>query len=80
MDSVDASLRAVDKHLEANPDDASAWNAKGVFHAQKREFGDALRSLDRALKLEPNLAPAHTNRSSLVSTRSREGERCTQIV
>ncbi|MGY5855432.1 MAG: tetratricopeptide repeat protein [Candidatus Thorarchaeota archaeon] len=66
MDSVDASLRAVDKHLEANPDDASAWNAKGVFHAQKREFGDALRSLDRALKLEPNLAPAHTNRGRVL--------------
>jgi len=66
MDSVDASLRAVDKHLEANPDDASAWNAKGVFHAQKREFGEALRSLDRALKLDSNLTPAHTNRGRVL--------------
>jgi len=66
MDSVDVSLRAVDKHLEANPDDASAWNAKGVFHAQKREFGEALRSLDRALKLDSNLASAHTNRGRVL--------------
>ena len=66
MDSVDASLRAVSKHLEANPDDASAWNAKGVFHAQKREFGEALRSLDRALQLDSNLASAHTNRGRVL--------------
>ena len=66
MDSVDASIRAVDKHLQDNPEDASAWNAKGVFHAQKREFGEALRSLDRALQLDPNLAPAHTNRGRVL--------------
>ncbi|MHA2351804.1 MAG: tetratricopeptide repeat protein [Candidatus Thorarchaeota archaeon] len=66
MDPIDASMRTVDKHLEANPDDASAWNAKGVFHAQKREFGEALRSLDRALQLDPNLAPAHTNRGRVL--------------
>jgi tetratricopeptide (TPR) repeat protein len=66
MDSVDASLRAVGKHLETNPNDASAWNAKGVLHAQKREFGEALRSLDRALQLDPNLAPAHTNRGRVL--------------
>ena len=66
MDSVDASIRAVDKHLKDNPEDASAWNAKGVFHAQKREFGEALRSLDRALQLDPNLAPAHTNRGRVL--------------
>ncbi|MFW9976069.1 MAG: tetratricopeptide repeat protein [Candidatus Thorarchaeota archaeon] len=66
MDSVDASLREVDKHLKDNPDDASAWNAKGVFHAQKHEFGEALRSLDRALQIAPNLASAHTNRGRVL--------------
>ncbi|MHA1963308.1 MAG: tetratricopeptide repeat protein [Candidatus Thorarchaeota archaeon] len=66
MDPVDASLREVDKHLKANPDDASAWNAKGVFHAQKHEFGEALRSLDRALHIDPDMAPAHTNRGRVL--------------
>jgi len=66
MDSIDSSLRAVEKHLEDNPDDASAWNAKGVFHAQKQEFGEALRSFDRALRLDPDLAPAHTNRGRVL--------------
>ncbi|MHA2359930.1 MAG: tetratricopeptide repeat protein [Candidatus Thorarchaeota archaeon] len=66
MDSIDDSLRAVDKHLENNPDDASAWNAKGVFHAQKREFGEAIRCLDRALGLQPDLTLAHANRGRVL--------------
>jgi len=66
MDPIDASLREVDKHLEANPNDASAWNAKGVFHAQKQEFGDALRSLDKALQLDPDLVPAYTNKGRVL--------------
>ena len=66
MDPVDDSLRAVDKHLETNPDDASAWNTKGVFHAQKREFGEAIRCLDRALNLQPDLTPAHANRGRVL--------------
>lgn len=66
MDSVNASLKEVDKHLETNPNDASAWNAKGIFHAQKHEFGEALRSFDRAIHLNPDLAPAHTNRGRVL--------------
>jgi tetratricopeptide (TPR) repeat protein len=66
MDPVDASLQEVDKHLDANPDDASAWNAKGVFHAQKHEFGEALRSLDRALQIDPDLSKAHANRGRVL--------------
>jgi tetratricopeptide (TPR) repeat protein len=66
MDPTDASLREVDRHLEANPDDASAWNAKGVFHAQKREFGEALRCFDKALQLDKNLSPAYTNRGRVL--------------
>jgi superkiller protein 3 len=66
MDPVDDSLRAVDKHLESNPDDASAWNAKGVFHAQKQEFGEAIRCLDRALGLQPDFTAAHANRGRVL--------------
>ncbi|MFW9793702.1 MAG: tetratricopeptide repeat protein, partial [Candidatus Thorarchaeota archaeon] len=66
MDPVDDSIRAVDKHLKDNPNDASAWNAKGVFHAQKREFGEAIRCLDRALGLQPDFTPAHANRGRVL--------------
>ncbi|RDE12041.1 MAG: hypothetical protein C4K48_10530 [Candidatus Thorarchaeota archaeon] len=66
MENMDVALKAVDLHLKANPDDATAWNAKGVIHAQKHEWGEALRSLDQALRLDPNLARAHSNRGRVL--------------
>ena len=66
MDPVDDSLKAVGKHLENNPDDASAWNAKGVFHAQKQEFGESIRCLDKALGLQPDFTAAHANRGRVL--------------
>jgi len=63
---VDDTLKAVKKHLEENPDDASAWNVRGVLLANKTEFGAALRCLDRAIRLDPNLAEAYTNRGRVL--------------
>ena len=66
MSSFEESLRAVDAHLEANPDDASAWNSKGVLLAKMESFGEALRSLDRAIRLNPDLTEAHVNRGRVL--------------
>ena len=66
MPSFEDSLQAVDAHLEANPDDASAWNSKGVLLAKMESFGNALRSLDRAIRLNPNLTEAHVNRGRVL--------------
>ena len=66
MTSVDDTLRAVKKHLEENPDDASAWNVRGVLLANKTEFGEALRCLNQAIHLDPNLAEAYTNRGRVL--------------
>ncbi|MFW9965555.1 MAG: tetratricopeptide repeat protein [Candidatus Thorarchaeota archaeon] len=63
---MDDTLKAVKKHLEENPDDASAWNVRGVLLANKTEFGAALRCLDRAIRLDPNLAEAYTNRGRVL--------------
>ncbi len=66
MENLDETLQAVDTHLKSNPDDASAWNTKGVLHAQKQEWGEALRSIDHAIRLNPSLAPAHSNRGRIL--------------
>jgi tetratricopeptide (TPR) repeat protein len=66
MEDLDGTLCAVETHLKNNPDDAAAWNTKGVIHAQKEEWGEALRSLDQAIRLNPQLAPAHSNRGRIL--------------
>ena len=66
MASHDESLQEVEKHLANHPDDASAWNAKAVIQAQQEKFGPALRSLDRAISLNPEFAAAHSNRGRVL--------------
>jgi tetratricopeptide (TPR) repeat protein len=66
MENLDNTIREVDDHLKNNPDDASAWNTKGVLHAQKQEWGEALRSLDQAIRLDPDLAHAHSNKGRIL--------------
>ncbi|MFX0056306.1 MAG: tetratricopeptide repeat protein, partial [Candidatus Hermodarchaeota archaeon] len=63
---MDDTLRAVKKHLEENPDDASAWNVRGVLLANKNEFGEALRCFNQAIRLDPNLSEAYTNRGRVL--------------
>ncbi|MFX1416359.1 MAG: tetratricopeptide repeat protein [Promethearchaeota archaeon] len=66
MVSPKDTLNAIEDHLEANPDDASAWNAKGVVLAGMEMFGDALRSFNQAIQLNPKMSEAHVNRGRVL--------------
>ena len=68
MENSDESLASVEAHLRENPQDAAAWNVKGVFHAQREEFGEALRCFDQALQIDSNLAAAHSNKGRVLLT------------
>ncbi len=56
----------MEKHLKAYPNDASAWNVKGVLLAQLQQFGDALRCFDRAITLNSEILEAHVNRGRVL--------------
>ena len=66
MENTDDALRSIEGHLRESPDDATAWNMKGVLHAQRNEFGEALRCLDQALQIDSTLVAAHTNRGRVL--------------
>ena len=72
MENEEISLSSVEAHLRENPQDASAWNVKGVIHAQREEFGEALRCLDQAIQIDSSLAAAHSNRGRVLLTLSPE--------
>ncbi len=72
MENSDDSLESVEAYLRENPQDATAWNVKGVFHAQRKEFGDALRALDQAIQLDSEIAAAHSNRGRVLLTLGSE--------
>ncbi|TFG34106.1 tetratricopeptide repeat protein [Candidatus Thorarchaeota archaeon] len=66
MENFDETLKALEAHLRQNPDDAAAWNMKGVVHAQRTEFGEALRCLDQALQIDSGFVAAHTNKGRVL--------------
>jgi len=66
MSSPEQSLRDVEAYLEDHPDDAMAWNTKGVLLATLRDFGPALRALNQAIKLNSELHQAHTNKGRVL--------------
>ncbi len=72
LSEQEPSLEAVDRYLEDNPNDAAAWNAKAVILANQEDFGGALRCLDTAIRLNPKLAGAHTNRGRMLLALGRD--------
>ena len=68
MENSEESLASVEAYLRENTQDANAWNVKGVFHAQRQEYGEALRCLDQAIQIDSELAAAHSNRGRVLLT------------
>ncbi len=66
MTTPEQSLREVDAYLADHPEDAMAWNTKGVLLATMGDFGPALRALNQAIKLNSSLHQAHTNKGRVL--------------
>ncbi len=59
-------LSTLEQHLREHPKDARAWNAKAVLLAESGDYGEALRCLDQAVRLDPSLVEAHVNRGRIL--------------
>ncbi len=59
-------LAKLEQFLQSNPNDAAAWNIKGVLLARLNDFGAALRAFDTAIRLDSRLSEAHTNRGRVL--------------
>ncbi|MFW9932683.1 MAG: tetratricopeptide repeat protein, partial [Candidatus Thorarchaeota archaeon] len=66
MSSPEIPLKEVEEYLKIHPDDAMAWNTKGVLLATLGDFGPALRALNEAIKLNADLHQAHTNKGRVL--------------
>jgi tetratricopeptide (TPR) repeat protein len=53
------------KAIELNPNDAVAYNSRGYTHLTQKNFGYALRDLNRAIALNPSYAEAYNNRGKV---------------
>ena len=58
------ALNAYDKAIELNPNDASAYNNRGLAYSNLGKYKQAILSYDRAIELNPKDADAYYNRGN----------------
>src|ERR1700712_5811005 len=57
------SIASLTETIRNNPNDAQAYNARGLLLAQGGKSEEALADLNRAIGLDPNYAHAYANRA-----------------
>jgi len=60
--SFDRSVEDADKAINANPNDAEAFDDRGIAHAKAGQYALAIADNDQAIKLKPDEAQYYYNR------------------
>ncbi len=58
-----AAEKWVDRALELNAYEGSAWSMKSMFQAKRKEYAEAEKSLDKAILQSPKVANLYINRA-----------------
>jgi tetratricopeptide (TPR) repeat protein len=58
----DRSIAALDQAIKLQPDDARAYNGRGIAYGSKEDYDRAIDDFDQAIKLKPDYARAYANR------------------
>lgn len=69
---IDEAIAAYSQAIALNPQDAKAYNNRGVAHVNTRRFNQAVEDFNTAIRLHPNYAAAYLNRGAAYG---RKGKR-----
>ncbi len=58
----DGAINYYNKYLKIFPNDAKAYNYRGLVYENKKDFGNAIIDFTHAIKLDPKYAPSYSNR------------------
>ncbi|MDA0747962.1 MAG: tetratricopeptide repeat protein [bacterium] len=61
LNALDKALDSFNRALELDPNNAEAYNARGVVQVRKRNYDDAAKLFNSALAINPNHAGFHAN-------------------
>lgn len=61
---IDEGIQFLDRVLQLDPQDAEAYNNRGVAYAKKGEYDLAIEDFNKALELNPKYVEAYNNRGN----------------
>lgn len=73
------AMNALDRALEADPDDAEALQAMAMIYQRQGEDRLAVDFFERALKADPDFTPARNNYAAYLYDRGRVEAACAQL-
>jgi tetratricopeptide (TPR) repeat protein len=59
-----AQIQEFDEAIRLNPNDANAYNNRGVAYERKDDYGHAIQNYDQAILLNSNYTSAYSSRGS----------------
>jgi tetratricopeptide (TPR) repeat protein len=74
MRRLDEAVNAFRRATDLEPTRPEGWTNLGVAYVEQRDWMAALSALDRALELNPGLAPAHVGRGDALRRMGRHDE------
>ena len=64
LENPEDSIAAYNRAIDLDPDDADAYNNRGVVKGELGQYEDAISDCDEAIRLKPDNANAYTNRGN----------------
>jgi len=74
LSKYDEALKAYDKAIKIKPDDAKAWNNKGVTLDNLGRYDEEFKAYDKAIKINPDYADAWYNKGVTLGNLGRYDE------
>ena len=67
MGQYEEAIRSFDKALQLAPENAAAWNNRGVTLKNLELYDEAIKSFDNAIEINPDFAMAWNNKGKALS-------------
>jgi tetratricopeptide (TPR) repeat protein len=64
LDQYKRAINDYTRAIELDPEDAMAYNNRGIAYADLGQYKQAIRDYDRAIELNPEYAAAYNNRGN----------------
>lgn len=79
LEQMGEAVATYSRAIELGPNNAAAYNNRGVAYAKNGAFGSAIKNFNKAINLKPNYEKAYSNRGNAYGELLKFGQAITDI-